>query len=80
MTLLKVRDDLAEDERTKRLDLSPYHRQSVYQRGKKRIFNPKDAYNFELEKTIDEKVFLKKFKNALETGEKTKIAAECNQY
>ena len=72
---LKVRDDLAEDERTKRLDLSPVI-DNPFINEKKRIFNPKDAYNFELEKTIDEKIFLKKFKNALETGEKTKIAAK----
>ncbi len=72
---LKVRDDLAEDERTKRLDLSPII-DNPFINEKKRIFNPKDAYNFELEKTIDEKIFLKKFKNALETGEKTKIAAK----
>ena len=72
---LKVRDDLAEDERTKRLDLSPII-DNPFIHEKKRIFNPKDAYNFELEKTIDEKIFLKKFKNALETGEKTKIAAK----
>ena len=36
-------------------------------------FNPKDKYDFELEKTIDEKVFLPKLKKSLETGEKARI-------
>ena len=72
--LLKVRDDIADDERTKRLDLSPII-ENPFIDDKKRIFNPKDAYDFQLEKTMDEKVFLKKFARALETGEKTKISA-----
>ena len=70
--LLKVRDDIADDERTKRLDLSPII-ENPFIDDKKRTFNPKDAYDFQLEKTMDEKVFLKKFARALETGEKTKI-------
>ena len=48
---LKVRDDLAEDERTKRRDLSPII-DNPFINEKKRIFNPKDAYNFELEKPL----------------------------
>lgn len=36
-------------------------------------FNPSQTYNFELERTIDEAVFLKKFKNNLATGQKKTI-------
>lgn len=70
--LLKIREDIAEDERTKRLDLSAIIN-NPFVKDKKRLFNPKDIYDFKLNKTIDEKIFLKKFKNALETGEKTRI-------
>ena len=36
-------------------------------------FNPASAYDFHLEKTMDEMVFLKKFKNNLATGQKKTI-------
>ena len=72
--LLKVREDIADDERTKKLDLSPII-DNPFANDKKRIYNEKDAYDFKLNKTIDEKVFLKKFSTALETGEKTRIRA-----
>ena len=36
----------------------------------------KDVYNFELEKTIDERVFLKKFQKSIETGEKAELSVE----
>ena len=73
--LLKVREDIADDPRAKKLDLSPII-DNPFIKDKKRIFNPKDAYDFKLKNTIDEKIFLKKFKHALETGEKTKISAK----
>ena len=72
--LLKVRDDIQDDERTKKLDLSAII-DNPFAKDKKHLYNPKDAYDFKLSKTMDEKVFLKKFKHALETGEKTKISA-----
>ena len=37
------------------------------------IFDPKQVYNFELEKTLDEKVLIKEFKSALEKGQKRSI-------
>ena len=37
------------------------------------MYNKKNVYDFELEKTIDEKVLLKKFKTALETKTKKEI-------
>ena len=72
--LLKVRDDIQDDERTKKLDLSAII-DNPFAKDKKHLYNPKDAYDFKLSKTMDEKVFLKKFKHALETGEKAKISA-----
>ena len=72
--LLKVRDDIQDDERTKKLDLSAII-DNPFAKDKKHLYNPKDADDFKLSKTMDEKVFLKKFKHALETGEKAKISA-----
>lgn len=81
MTLEKLRkmspqerDDIQDDERTKKLDLSAII-DNPFAKDKKHLYNPKDAYDFKLSKTMDEKVFLKKFKHALETGEKAKISA-----
>ena len=42
-------------------------------KGQKVIFDPKHVYNFELEKTLDEKVLMKEFKSALATGQKRSI-------
>ena len=42
-------------------------------KGQKVIFDPKQVYNFELEKTLDEKVLIKEFKSALEKGQKRSI-------
>ena len=42
-------------------------------KGQKVIFDPKHVYNFELEKTLDEKVLMKEFKSALVTGQKRSI-------
>ena len=42
-------------------------------KGQKVIFDPKHVYNFELEKTLDEKVLMKEFKSALTTGQKRSI-------
>ena len=75
--LLKVRDDMAENPGLKGLDLAPVI-ENPFIKNKKRIFNPRDRYDFCLQKTVDEKVFLKKFKNALETGEKTRINVDVN--
>lgn len=73
--LLKVRDDIAGDQRLNQIDLSPMI-DNPFIKDKKRIFNEKDVYNFKLNTTIDEKVFLKKFASALETGERAEITAK----
>ena len=48
---------------------NPYTQKNV-------IFNPDDVYDFELEKTLDEKVLLKESKKALEKGEKVEISLD----
>ena len=67
--LLKVKDEPT-SERAATLDLScvlynPYAKQK-----KGMIFNPKKVYDFELEKTLDEKVLVKQLLPALEKGQK----------
>ncbi len=73
--LLKVRDDVKDDERASKIDLSAILN-NPFTKDKKRKFSPKDIYDFELEKTIDEKVFLKKFKRAIEKGERDTIEVD----
>ncbi len=73
--LLKVREEIADDERAKRLDLSPIIN-NPFISEKKRLYKAGDAYNFKLNKTVDERIFLKKFGKALETGEKAKITTK----
>ena len=60
-------------EYAKRVDLSKILDPTFAGMRKDNKFNPKDKYDFELEKTIDEKVFLPKLKKSLETGEKSQI-------
>lgn len=72
--LLKMREDL-NSERAGKLDLSPII-QNPFVNEKKSKFQAKDRYDFQLKKTIDEKVFLKKFGDSLETGEKKTITAK----
>ena len=72
---LKVRDDIQDDERAKKIDLSAILN-NPFIKDKKRTFCQKDVYDFELNKTLDEKVFLKKFAHSLETGEKKTIQTE----
>ena len=66
--LLKMRDELPKG--TVKPDLSlilnnPY-------RKEKAVFDPKQVYDFELEKTLDEKVLLKQLGGALEAGKEHK--------
>ncbi|MFR3729461.1 glutamate synthase large subunit [Lacrimispora sp.] len=66
--LLKKKENLP-SERARKVDLSailgnPYAGQKLAG------YNQKQVYNFELEKTIDEKTILKKLKQALQSGQK----------
>ena len=45
-------------------------------KGAKVTFDPKQVYDFKLEETIDEKVLLKQFKSAMETGQKKSVEVD----
>ena len=72
--LLKVREDLAGHE--KEIDLSKILNNPFADARQKVTFDPKQVYDFELEKTKDEKVLLKQLAGALEKGEKRSIDVE----
>ncbi len=70
--LLKMKDKLPEG--TVKLDLSlilnnPYQKE-------KAVFDPKQVYDFELEKTLDERVLLKQLGGALEAKQKKSIEVD----
>ena len=69
--LLKIRDNL--EGRAARIDLSAILDNPYAGKGKKVTFDPGQVYNFELEKTLDEKVLCKKLLPALETGSRRSI-------
>ena len=72
--LLKVREDLAGHE--KEINLSKILNNPFADAKQKVTFDPKQVYDFELEKTKDEKVLLKQLAGALEKGEKRSIDVE----
>ena len=72
--LLKMREDLSEKERE--MDLSNILNNPFAGPKDKVTFLPKHVYDFELEKTKDMTVLLKKFKDALEGGQKKSIQVE----
>ncbi len=72
--LLKVREDLKG--REKELDLSAILHNPFAGPKEKVIFDPTQVYDFELEKTKDEKILLKQLKSALESGQKRSIDVE----
>ena len=65
--LLKVREH-AVNERAATVDLSAILDNPFEGAQVKRHFDPADAYDFQLEKTVDMRVLLKKMKGALEKG------------
>ncbi len=64
--LLKVREDL--DEHQRKIDLTRILDNPYEGSGQKVTFDPEQVYDFELEKTLDEKVLLKQLKKDIETG------------
>ena len=70
--LLKVREH-AVNERAATVDLSAILDNPFEGAQVKRHFDPADAYEFQLEKTVDMRVLLKKMKGALEKGEKRTV-------
>ena len=72
--LLKMKEDLSEKQR--KIDLSLIL-ENPYEKSKEKvIFDAKQVYDFELEKTLDEKVLLKQLGKALETGQKRSIEVD----
>ena len=63
---------IAKEGRMAKLDLSSILDTSCIKEAGKIQYNKKNIYDFKLENTIDEKVLLKKFAQALSTGEKAK--------
>ena len=69
--LLKMKEDLKG--RAASIDLSAILNNPYAGRGQKVTFDPKQVYNFELEKTLDQKVLFKKLLPALESGSRRSI-------
>ena len=69
--LLKVRDNLTGH--AAKLDLKNILENPFASSKDKVIFDPKKVYDFELQKTADEKVLLKQMKTALEQKQKRSI-------
>ncbi len=69
--LLKVKDNLTDKQ--KQIDLSLILANPYEGSKQKVIFDPKQVYDFELEKTLDEKVLLKQLSKAIETGQKRSL-------
>ncbi len=72
--LLKVKENLTDRQRKVDLDLilsNPYEGSK-----EKCIFDPKQVYDFHLEKTLDEKVLLKQLSKALESGQKRSLEVD----
>ncbi len=72
-TDLLVRKELKDNVRAEELNLSAILENPFAKPGMKVTFDPKKVYDFELEKTLDERVLLKKLGSALRTGEKKTI-------
>ena len=72
--LLKVKENL--EGRMATIDLGRILYNPYAGKGQKVIFDSKQVYDFGLERTIDEKVFLKELKTALEKGQKRSIEVD----
>ncbi|HJD46513.1 MAG TPA: glutamate synthase large subunit [Candidatus Mediterraneibacter norfolkensis] len=73
--LLKVKEDPTSS-RAATLDLSSVLYNPYAKEKKGMIFNPKKVFDFELEKTLDEKVLVKQLLPALEKGQKRSIEVD----
>ncbi|BCN29999.1 glutamate synthase large subunit [Anaeromicropila herbilytica] len=73
--LLKVKDEF-NDERATKIDMSAILNNPFAEAKEQYRFDPKQIYDFELENTIDEKVFLKKLKSAIANKQKKTIDVE----
>lgn len=71
--LLRVREAAKQDERASLVDLSNILNNPFHKEGEDLHFNPAVIYDFELEKTLDEKILLKKFKVNENRSQKLKL-------
>lgn len=72
--LLRMRDGLSDKQ--KKIDLSMILSNPYVGSKEQMIFDPKQVYDFELEKTLDEKVLLKQLSKAMETGAKRSLEVD----
>ena len=72
---LKIKN-FDEKDRASRIDMSAILQNDFLGAKKDTKFDPKQRYDFELEKTIDMKVFMSQLKSALKNGEKKRIVTE----
>lgn len=73
--LLKRKADIA-NKKASRVDLSAIINNPFAKEGMKVTFDPVQVYNFELEKTADEKILMKKLKGALSNRQKRSIEVD----
>lgn len=72
--LLKMRDDLTP--RQREVDLSRILNNPYAGMKKGTTFDPSQVYDFQLEKTLDEKVLLKQLAKAMESGQKRSVSVD----
>lgn len=72
--LLRVKDNLTD--RQQKVDLGAILTNPYEGSRKKVTFDPKQAYDFELEKTMDESVLLKQLGKAIASGQKRSVEVE----
>ena len=72
--LLRVKEHL--NKRQKEIDLSRILENPYLGSKQKYTFDPKQVYDFELEKTLDERVLLKQLRKAIESGQKRSIEVD----
>lgn len=73
--LLKRKADIA-NKKASKVDLSAIINNPFVKEGMKVTFDPAQVYNFELEKTADEKILVKKLKGALSNKQKRSIEVD----
>ena len=71
--LLKVKEHV-DNPMGSKIDLSAILENPYQEPGETVTFDPKKAYDFQLEKTLDESVLLKKLGTAIKKGEKTSVS------
>ncbi len=70
---LKIKEGIKNEDRAKMVDLSAILNNPFLKAGESIHFEPVQLYDFELEKTVDEKVLLKKFKLNDKQTQKIKV-------